>query len=182
MVPFHSWSEFFPAFTLSNTSSFYAQQFPDYADYIETGNGNDEDIIKHLLKLGMPVQAGLDGFVRAILAGPRFVCDYPIAMKACLKLFLDAGAKLTSGTMDILFERTYDQDNSIYIEDEVNNYRARAMIITLFGELVSFKPQEHIETWDSIEPIYWEETAAREDLSLDEKRLMHMRYAVTYYY
>lgn len=181
-IPFDNWESFYAAFEEANSSEFYAESYPEYAAYLESDDGSDELIIKKLL-LTEKAQDGLDRLVRAVLNGSRYVCESYSAVKHYIEMFLEAGAKITDDTISPLWMRTFDnsddEDDDDDIEDEIQNYGARAMLIVQMEELVpTWRIAKFISGWSSIEPQYWEKTTHRSDLKYDEKRMMHLRYAV----
>ena len=182
-LPFKNWACFYAAFEEANSSQFFAEVYPEYAAYLESDSGSDELIIRQLLQTES-AQDGLDRLVRAVLNGSRYICESYSAVKLYISIFLEAGAKITEDTIWPIWTRSFDnwdedEDDDDNLEDEVQNYRARAMLIVQFEELEpTWRIAEIISVWNGFEPKCLEETLERKDLKYDDKRMMHLRQTV----
>jgi len=170
-LPYDSWVKFFNAFECANSTEFYAEEYPEYEDYINS-DGSDADIISHLLAQGNSAQEGLDGLVSAVLRGSRYVCDAEDDVMTYVQMFIASGAKTSSVTTGLLFARSYENESSF--EDEIDNYNARALLI----KALDVDPSQYVPQWSSIKPMYWEDIQDATDVNYDTRRFMYLRYVL----
>lgn len=171
-IPYDSWVKFCKAFECSNSTEFYAEDYPEYKAYINAG-GSDVDIVAHLLAYGGSAQEGLDCFVSAVLGGSRYVCYAKDDVKACVQMLLASGAKYGPDTKDLLFGRSYAGMDDCF-EDEIANYNARALLINA----LNIDPCEYVPDWSSIKPMYWEDIESVTDINYDTRRFMYLRFVL----
>lgn len=169
VVPYDSWDKFFKAFECANSTEFYSEEYPEYDDYINS-NGTDAKIIAYLLAQGCSAQEGLDGLVKAVLGGSRYVCEMENDVISYVKTLLASGSKMCHAITDLLFARSYDNENCF--EDEICNYNARALLIKAFD----IDPSIYVPDWSTIKPVYWEYIQEDNGISYDTRRFMHLRF------
>jgi hypothetical protein len=127
---FNSWDEYYKFLTDCLKSDFISDTYLVYKIYNDNYRYADIQMVKYLLDIGLYAQEGFNKFLHVLLDGYKNAYLMKDDLPEIFNLFLNKGAK---PNLDILFNSNYPFINKIeFINDEIYNYKVRAMIIDTF--------------------------------------------------
>lgn len=172
--PFSTWEDYYAALTECLCTTNYKLIYPNYyKKTFEFGFLSDIQIITDLLKNGFNSQDGLDGFLKALIDGSRYVKEIKDYIPKVINLFLEKGAKINP---DILFDRVFSSNSMSHFEDEIlcGGYEIRGMLIdTLADYNIDFSIYAN---WSEVKAMYWEDIEKYKKYTYDEARFMVLKY------
>lgn len=179
--PFQNWNDYYEAFALVLKTENFGYTYPAYHKATQEVIDVDVIIIESLLKQGLDVQDGYDGFIKTILEGDKYSTEFRDIFPEVLNMFISKGAV---PNIDILFvknfttEYVYLQGSSIRLsfEHEVCNYPVRGDLIDAFAEVYPGLDVSKYADWEYIEDTNWYETPTQRVYEWTENdRLMYLK-------
>lgn len=179
--PFQNWNDYYEAFATVLKTENFGYTYPAYHKATQEIIDVDVIIIDSLLKKGLDVQEGFDGFIKTILEGDKYSTEFNGIFPEVLNMFISKGAV---PNIDLLFAKNFTaeyihiQGNSyrISFKDEVCNYPVRGCLIDAFAEVYPGLDVSKYADWKSIEDKDWYETPTKGVYEWNENdRLMYLK-------
>ena len=179
--PFQNWKDYYEAFAVVLRTENFRYTYPAYHKATQEVIDVDVIIIESLLKQGLDVQDGFDGFIKTILEGDKYSTEFNDIFSEVLSMFISRGAV---PNIDLLFEKIFTTEyiyigNSMYhvsLGDEVCNYPVRGCLIDAFAMVYPDLDVSKYADWKSIEDKEWYETPKQRVYEWNENdRLMYLK-------
>ena len=179
--PFQNWNDYYEAFTTVLKTENFVYTYPAYHKATQEIIDVDVIIIDSLLKKGLDVQEGYDGFIKTILEGDKYSTEFNDIFPEVLTMFISKGAV---PNIDLLFQKNLTSE-CVYLkglmyrvsfEYEVYNYPVRGCLIDAFALVYPDLDVSKYADWESIEDKEWYETPNQRVYEWNENdRLMYLK-------
>jgi hypothetical protein len=155
----------------------YGKKYPVYESaHFYYGYEINELLVKNFMYQNDNPQYAFDQFICAILDGQKYVETYFIVINNIIKIFIDLGVQIN---LDRIFDRRYNIDQSDkYFEDEIVEYKARAILLDILSEYnINLFVKRYCD-WQTIKPTYYENIPC--NTNYDTARYMVLKYYSKY--
>jgi len=186
--PFKTYQMFLDAFSYMLRTKFYGKKYPIYeSSHYYYGFVINELLVRNFINQNHNhnqnqnhdtqfVQNAFEQFISAILDGQKYAENYLTIIKNIIKIFIDEGAQLN---ISRLLDRKYNIDQTDkYFEDEIVEYRVRAMLLDILSEYnINLFVKRYCD-WKDIKPTYYENIPC--NTNYDTARYMVLKYYSKY--
>jgi len=176
--PFQTYTDYINAFRYMLTKKSYKKKYPVYESaHYYYGLEINELLVKNFISLNQNnnTQNAFDQFISIILEG-KYVEKYVNTIRNIIKIFIDAGVQLNIAR---LLDRRYNIEQSgKYFEDEIVEYKVRAILLDIFADYNINLFVKRYCNWQTIKPTYYENIPC--NTPYDVARFMVLKYYSKY--
>ena len=174
--PFETYTDYINAFIHMLNKKTYGKKYPVYESaHFYYGLEINELLVRNFMYQNNKLQEAFDQFISIILEG-KYVEIYLNTIRNIIKIFIDDGVQLN---LSRLLDRRYNIEQSgKYFEDEIVEYKVRAILLDILSEYnINLFVKRYCD-WKTIKPTYYENIPC--NTPYDTARFMVLKYYSKY--